>query len=144
MNTTIAQAPTDVDLIAALEASPDFVTVTDGAHLAELLGVQIPSDDALAVLNDKHLASGRERGIVAAGVLERIVPDDVAIEEYNLGSCTRAVYLSQDDVEQIAVHFMDRTTEVAVHIESNDPDEEFHGFVTPAEMFDRVRAYYRL
>jgi hypothetical protein len=36
MNTTTA---TDAEMIAALEASPDFTVVTDGAHLAELLGM---------------------------------------------------------------------------------------------------------
>lgn len=40
MNTTAtATAATDAELIAALEASPDFTVVTDGAHLAELLGM---------------------------------------------------------------------------------------------------------
>lgn len=32
-------AATDAEMIAALEASPNFTTVTDGAHLAELLGM---------------------------------------------------------------------------------------------------------
>ena len=47
MNTTAAA--TDAEMIAALEASPDFTVVTDGAHLAELLGMdEIPADDAPA------------------------------------------------------------------------------------------------
>src|SRR5690606_28468360 len=51
-HTMNAQPTTHDDaLIAALDASPDFTTVTDGAHLAELLGVQVPSDATLAVLN---------------------------------------------------------------------------------------------
>lgn len=41
MNTTatIAPAATDDEMIAALTASPNFVTVTDSDHLAELLGM---------------------------------------------------------------------------------------------------------
>ena len=142
--TTNAPITTDIDLIAALEASPEFTVVRDGNHLAELLAVQVPSADALAVLNDPALASGIERGIVAAGVLERVVPADVSIEEYTLGSSrTRGVFLHQDGVDQIALHFLDGTAQVAVHIDSDDPDEAHDGFVTPTEMFALIRAYYR-
>jgi hypothetical protein len=141
-----AQPTTHDDaLIAALDASPDFTTVTDGAHLAELLGVQVPSDATLAVLNTPALASAIERGIVAADTLRRIVPDDVQIEEVNYGTeqRTRGVFLYQDGVDQVAMSFVDGTHEIAVHIDSDDPDEEFSGFITPAEMFDLVKRYYR-
>jgi hypothetical protein len=143
--TAAVQTTTDVDLIAALEASPDFTVVTDGTHLAQLLGIQVPSAAALEILNDTETASGIERGIVAAGVIERIVPSDVEIEEYNIGAQgkTRSVYLIQDGVEHIGINFLDRTHEVALHIDSDDPDTVFHGFVTPAEMFDMIRAYWR-
>lgn len=148
MTTTTAPVTTtsDDDLIAALTASDDFTVVRDGDHLADLLDVKIPSDDALAVLNDPALASGIERGIVAAGVLERLVPADVHIEEITYGShhTTRGVFLHQDGVDQIALNFVDGTHEIAVHIDSHDPDEEHSGFETPQAMFDLVRAYYRL
>jgi hypothetical protein len=149
VNTTTtapATTDTDVDLIAALEASPDFTTVTGKEQLAALLGITVPSADTLAVLNDKALASGIERGIVAAGAIEAIVPDDVSIEEINVGSNAkvRGVFLHQDDVDQVALYFFDKTTSVSVHIESEDPDEECHEFLSPEEMFDRIRAYYRV
>lgn len=142
--TTTAPATTDIDLILALEASDDFTTVRDGDHLADLLGLQVPSPDALAVLNDPALASGIERGIVAAGVIERLVPADVHIEEYTLGNRgTRGVFLHQDGVDQIGLFFFAATAEVGVYIESDDPDEEHVGPASPAEMFDLIRAYYR-
>jgi hypothetical protein len=46
MNITTAPATTDDELLAALAASPDFTVVTDGDHLAALLGMdQAPADE---------------------------------------------------------------------------------------------------
>jgi hypothetical protein len=36
---------TDAELIAAIDASDDFITVTDSAHLAELLGIDQPEPE---------------------------------------------------------------------------------------------------
>lgn len=143
MTTTTAPATTDIDLIAALDASPDFVTVNSPGHLADLLGITTPNEAALAILGDTFLASGRERGIIAAGILERIVPDDVEIEELNLGTDrrTRGVFLYRDGVDQIALSFLDRTSSVWVHI-NGDGEEHVDELMTPAEMFDTVRGYY--
>jgi hypothetical protein len=147
MNTTTAPATTstDIDLIAAVEASPRFTVVRDAGHLAELLGFDVPSEDAISILNDTALASGKERGIVAAGVIERIVPDGVQIEEINCGTDAkvRGVFLHQDDVDHMALYFFDSTASVSVHIDSHDPDEAYDGLVTPTEMFDLIRTYYR-
>lgn len=147
--TTTAPAQIDVDLITALDASPDFTVVNNPGHLAELLGIQTPNTAALAVLNDTALASGRERGIVAAGILERITPDDVLMEEANLGTDrkVRALFLYQDGPdapEQIALHFFDRTASIWVHIDSADEDEQYDGLMSPERMFDVIRAYYRV
>lgn len=143
MTTTTAPATTDIDLIAALDASPDFVTVNSPGNLADLLGITTPGEAALAILGDTALASGRERGIVAAGILERIVPDGVEIEELNLGTDrrTRGVFLYRDGVDQIALSFLDRTARVWVHI-NGDGEEHVDELMTPAEMFDTVRGYY--
>lgn len=44
MNTATAAAfSSDDDLIAALEASPNFTTVTDADHLAEIFNIDLPS-----------------------------------------------------------------------------------------------------
>lgn len=141
--TTTAPATTDIDLIAALDASPDFVTVNSPGHLADLLGITTPNEAALAILGDTALASGRERGIVAAGILERIVPDGVEIEELNLGtdSKVRGVFLHADGVDHIGIHFLDSTASVYVHIDG-DGEEHVDELMTPAEMFDAIRGYY--
>jgi hypothetical protein len=141
--TTTAPATTDIDLIAALDASPDFVTVNSPGHLADLLGITTPNEAALAILGDTALASGRERGIIAAGILERIVPDGVDIEELNLGTDrkTRGVFLHADGVDQIGMHFLDGTASVWIHIDGDD-ESGYDGLATPAEMFDLVRGYY--
>jgi hypothetical protein len=140
---TTTQAATDVDLIAALDASPDFVTVNSPGHLADLLGITTPNQAALAILGDTALASGRERGIIAAGILERIVPDGVEIEELNLGTDrkTRGVFLHADGVDHIGMHFLDGTACVWIHIDGDD-ETSYDGLATPAEMFDLVRGYY--
>ena len=136
---------TDAELLTALDASPDFVTVNGPGHLADMLGIDIPDVTTFAILGDKTLASGIERGIIAAGILERLVPDGVQIEEYNLGAkrTTRGVFLHQDGVDQIAMHFLDATAEVSVHIEADDPDQAFDRFITTDEMFELVRGYYK-
>jgi hypothetical protein len=121
----------DVDLITALDAG--------------LLPIQTPSVEALVILGNTAIASARERGIIAAGILERIVPDGVQIEEINVGrnAKSRAVFLHQDDVDQIALYFFDHTSSVSVYIENDDPDQCRHEeFASPAEMFDLVRDYY--
>lgn len=146
MNTTTAQVqPADADLLAVAAASPDFFTVNGPAHLADLLGIDVPDVTKLGILGDKAQASGIQRGVIAAGMLERIVPDGVRIEEYNLGAkrTTRGVFLHQDGVDQIAMYFLDTTAEVSVHIDGGDDGESFDRFVTPAEMFDLVRGYYQ-
>lgn len=137
----------DAELLAALDASPEFVTVNNPGHLADLLGIQTPSTAALAILGDTFLASGIERGIIAAGILDRITPDDVMMEEANLGADrrTRSVSLYQDGPdghEQITLSFLDRTPNVWVHIDGDDA-EHIDELMTPAAMFDAVRAYYR-
>jgi hypothetical protein len=126
--TTTAHA--DVDLITALDAG--------------LLDFQTPSADALAILTNTAIASGRERGIIAAQILERIVPDGVQIEEINCGrdAKARGVFLHQDDVDHIALYFFDRTASVTVHIDADEPDERHDAPVSPLEMFDLIRAYY--
>lgn len=130
MISTTIRPTVDIDVVAAVE----------------LLDVQIPSANALAILNDTATASGIERGIVAAGVIERMVPAGVEMEEHNLGTGrrTRGVYLHQAGDEHMAMNFLDRTHEIGLHIDSHDPEEEFDGFVTPAELFEKIRAYYRL
>ena len=130
ITTTQAQTHADVDLITALDAG--------------LLEVQIPSADTLAILGNTAIASGRERGIIAAQVIERIVPDGVQIEEINCGTDAKArgVFLHQDDADHIALYFFDRTASVMVHIDADEPDERHDGPVSPAEMFDLIRAYY--
>jgi hypothetical protein len=131
--TTAAPCTTtaDVDLITALDAG--------------LLPIQTPSVDALVILGNTAIASARERGIIAAGILERIIPDGVQIEEINVGrnAKSRAVFLHQDDVDHIALYFFDHTSSVSVYIENDDPDKCRHEeFASPAEMFDLVRDYY--
>lgn len=128
--TTTAPVHADVDLITALDAG--------------LLDFQKPSNHALAILGDTALASGRERGIVAAQVIERIVPDGVQIEEINCGAeaKVRGVFLHQDDEDHIALYFFDGTTSVSVQIDADDPAERHDGLVSPVEMFEIVRTYY--
>src|SRR3990167_8125433 len=93
ITTTAPTAHADVDLITALDAG--------------MLDFQTPSADALAILTNTAIASGRERGIIAAQIIERIVPDGVQIEEINCGrdAKVRGVFLHQDDVDHIAVYF---------------------------------------
>lgn len=143
---TITTTRPDVDLVIALDATPTTPINTPG-HLADLLNLQTPSTAALAILGDTRLASGIERGIIAAGILERITPDDVLIEEANLGADrrTRSVLLYQDGPdgrEQITLSFLDRTPNVWVHIDGDDT-EHIDELMPPVEMFDVVRAYYR-
>lgn len=128
--TTTNQVHADVDLIAALDAG--------------LLDFQTPSADTLAILSNIQIASGRERGIIAAQMIERIVPDGVQIEEINCGhdAKVRGVFLHQDDVDHIALYFFDRTASVTVHIDADDPDERHDAPVSPARMFELIRAYY--
>lgn len=145
--TAPVQAVPDTDLIAALDASHRPVTVNSPGHLADLLDIQTPSPAALAILEDTFLASGIERGIIAAGILERITPPDVMMEEANLGADrrTRSVSLYQDGPagrEQITLSFLDRTSSVWVHIDGDD-GEHIDELMPPALMFDVVRAYYR-
>ena len=130
ITTTAPTAHADVDLITALDAG--------------LLDFQTPSADALAILANTAIASGRERGIIAAQIIERIVPDGVQIEEINCGrdAKVRGVFLHQDDVDHIAIYFFDRTASVTVHIDADDPDERHDEPVSPARMFDLIRAYY--
>jgi hypothetical protein len=92
------------------------------------------------------LASGIERGIIAAGILERMVPAGVQIEELSMGAkrTTRGVFLHEGGVDQIAMYFLDATAEVSVHIEDYEDGENFDRFIPAAEMFDMVRAYYQL
>jgi hypothetical protein len=100
----------------------------------------------LAILGDAVLASGIERGILAAGILERMIPAQVNIEEYNLGAkrTTRGVFLHQGSVDQIAMYFLDATAEVSVHIADFEDGENFDRFIPVAEMFEMVRAYYQV
>lgn len=131
--TITATAPSktaDVDLITALDSG--------------LLDFQRPSAESLEILSNTAIASGRERGIIAAQMIERIVPEGVQIEEINCGrdGKARGVFLHRDDVDHVALYFFDRTASVSVHIESDDPDEEHHGPHTPAEVFELIRAYY--
>ena len=144
MNTTTTQT-TNAELLVALDASPDFVTVNGPGHLADLLGIEVPDVARFAILGDKALASGIERGIIAAGILERMVPEGVQIEEYNTGAnlTTRGVFLHADGVDQIAMYFLDATAEVSVHIEGAAGQENFDRFITTDEMFDLVREYYK-
>lgn len=104
-----------------------------------------PNDAELTTLADAT-RSGIERGVIAAGILERMIPAGVQIEEYNLGAkrTTRGVFLHQGGVDQINMYFLDATTEVSVHIEDYADGENFDRFVTAAEMFDMVRGYYRI
>ena len=124
--TTTTQVHADVDLITALDAS--------------LLDFQTPSADALAILADTAVASGRERGIIAAQVIERIVPDGVQIEEINCGrdAKVRGVFFHQDDVDHIALYFFDRTASVTVHIDADEPEQRHDAPVSPAQMFDLI------
>lgn len=70
MNTTatIAPAATDDEMIAALAASPNFVTVTDSDHLAELLGMddEPATTEVLSDIIDRVMAwfivSGLDEG----------------------------------------------------------------------------------
>lgn len=128
--TTTTPVHADVDLITALDAG--------------LLDFQTPSADALAILGNTAVASGRERGIIAAQVIERIVPDGVQIEEINCGrdAKVRGVFLHQDDVDHIAIYFFDRTASVTVHIDADEPEQRHDAPVSPARMFDLIRAYY--
>ena len=129
--TTTAPATTaDVDLITALDAG--------------LLPFQTPSADLLAILNNKAIASGIERGIIAAQAIERIIPDGVEIEEINCGreGRARALFLHRNDEDDIALYFFDRTTSVSLHIDADDPAERRDEPVSPAEMFEVIRAYY--
>ena len=100
----------------------------------------------LTNLGDAVLASGIERGIIAAGILERMVPAGVQIEEYNLGAkrTSRGVFLHQGGVDQINMYFLDATAEVSVHIADYEDGENFDRFIPVAEMFEMVRAYYQL
>lgn len=102
-----------------------------------------PNDVELTTLSEAD-RSGIERGVIAAGILERMVPAGVQIEEYNLGSkcTTRGVFLHEGGVDQINMYFIDGTAEVSVHIEDYEDGENFDRFVTPAEMFELVRGYY--
>lgn len=72
------------------------------------------------------------------------VIEGVQIEEINCGTDAkvRGVFLHQDDVDQVALYFFDRTASVSVHIDSDDPEEEHHGPHSPAEVFELIRAYY--
>lgn len=129
--TTTAPATTaDVDLITALDAG--------------LLPFQTPSADLLAILNNKAIASGIERGIIAAQAIERIIPDGVEIEEINCGreGKARALFLHRNDEDDIALYFFDRTTSVSLHIDADDPAERRDEPVSPAEMFEIIHAYY--
>lgn len=128
--TTTAPVTHDVDLVTALDAG--------------LLPFQTPSADLLAILNNKAIASGRERGIIAAQAIERIIPAGVAIEEINCGrdGKARGVFLHQNDEDDIALYFFDRTTSVSVHIDADDPDDRRDETVSPTEMFEIIRAYY--
>ncbi len=131
--------PTPIDVAPA-------PAVNTPGHLADLLGIEVPNRAALAVLNDTALASGRERGIIAADILDRITPDDVTIEQHNLGATrkTRGVFLYQDGAdgrEQIALHFFDHTPSVWVHIDEGDA-AYFDDLVGVDTMFDMVAAYY--
>lgn len=131
--TTTSQVHADVDLITALDAGL-------------IREIQTPSADALAILANTALASGRERGIIAAGILERLVPNGVQIEEINLGRDrkVRGVFLHQDDTDHIALHFFDRTASVWVHVYNDSDDvEDFDDTVPVVEMFEMIRAYYR-
>lgn len=107
---------------------------------------QIVTADVLGKLDDVAALSGIARGIVAAGVLGRMVPDGVQIEEYNLGGkrATRGVFLHDGGADQIALYFLDATAEVSVHIQADGTDEAFDRFIPAAEMFEVVRAYYRI
>lgn len=104
-----------------------------------------PNAAELTILNDATRASGIERGVIAAGILERMVPAGVQIEEYNLGAkrTSRGVFLHQGGVDQINMYFLDATAEVSVHIEDYEDGENFDRFIPAAEMFDMVRAYYQ-
>lgn len=129
--TTTAPATTaDVDLITALDAG--------------LLPFQTPSADLLAILNNKAIASGRERGIIAAQAIGRIIPEGVEIEEINCGreGKARALFLHRNDEDDIALYFFDRTTSVSLHIDADDPADRRDEPVSPAEMFEIIRAYY--
>ena len=77
-----------------------------------------PNAADITTLNDAGLASGIERGIIAAGILERMVPAGVRVEEHNLGAkrTTRGVFLHEGGEDQIALYFLDATAEVSVHI----------------------------
>jgi hypothetical protein len=104
-----------------------------------------PNAAELTILSDAALASGINRGIIAAGILERMVPDGVQIEEHNMGGkrTTRGVFLHEGGVDQINLYFLDATAEVSVHIEDYEDGENFDRFIPVAEMFDMVRAYYQ-
>lgn len=130
ITTTAPSVHADVDLITALDSG--------------LLDFQRPSAESLEILSNTAIASGRERGIIAAQMIERIVPEGVQIEEINCGTDAkvRGVFLHQGDDDNVALYFHDRTASVVVHIESDDPDEEHHGPHTPAEVFELIRAYY--
>lgn len=106
--------------------------------------VQTTDVERLAILGDAASASGIERGIIAAGILDRMVPTGVQIEEYNLGAkcTTRGVFLHEGGVDQINMYFIDGTAEVSVHIENYEDGENFDRFITASEMFDMVRGYY--
>jgi hypothetical protein len=131
ITTTAPQTSADIDLVTALDAG--------------LLDFQRPAVESLEILSNIAIASGRERGIIAAQMIERLVPAGVQIEEINCGTDAkvRGVFLHQDDDDHIALYFFDRTASVSVHIDSDDPDEAHDGPMPPAEMFDLIRAYYR-
>jgi hypothetical protein len=105
-----------------------------------------PNAAELTILSDAALASGINRGIIAAGILERMVPAGVQIEELNMGAkgTTRGVFLHEGGVDQIAMYFLDATAEVSVHIEDYEDGENFDRFISATEMFDMIRAYYQL
>lgn len=104
-----------------------------------------PNDVELTTLSEAA-RSGIERGIIAAGILERMVPAGVQIEEYNLGAklTSRGVFLHQGGVDQINMYFLDGTAEVSVHIENYEDGENFDRFIPVTEMFDMVSVYYQL
>lgn len=104
-----------------------------------------PNDVELTTLSEAA-RSGIERGVIAAGILDRMVPTGVQIEEYNLGAkcTTRGVFLHQGGVDQINMYFIDGTSEVSVHIEDYEDGENFDRFIPVMEMLDMVRGYYQL
>lgn len=120
------------------------VTIRDSDPTPRVLDIRIPSADALAVLYDIALASGIERGIVAAGVLERLAPYGVELDERTCGTNRdmRCVYLHHESFGEVSVMFFHHTASVMVHIDADDDCDTVDGMYTPEQMFDLVRAHY--